>query len=113
MRSCSVNNASDLKRQEAGKPVHAVLNGTEKEKHLRAGFALLLNPSALCADTVTPHSSFLISHFLLRDILRFYGTHKLSICGAGREPLLQRGIDREGDLLLIFRGFQQRGLLGV
>ena len=60
MRSCSVNSAPDLKRQEISKPRHAVLN--EREEHQRAGFAFLLNLSALCKDTATPHSSFLISH---------------------------------------------------
>ena len=55
MRSCSVNSAPDLKRQEISKPRHAVLN--EREEHQRTSIALLLNPSAQSADTATPHSS--------------------------------------------------------
>ena len=65
MRSCSVNYAPDLKRQKMGKPKHPVLNGNEREEHQRAGFALHLNPSALCADTAAPHFIFLIPNFSL------------------------------------------------
>ena len=65
MRSCSVNYAPDLKRQKMGKPKHPVLNGNEREEHQRAGFALHLNLSALCADTATPHFIFLIPNFSL------------------------------------------------
>ena len=56
LRSCSEKAGSRIKRRAVRKPKHTVLNGKEREEHQRAGFALHLNLSALCADTATPHS---------------------------------------------------------